>query len=106
MTTYLAQSLIDQGYTGATGTTPYRPATTGQLALLQSLYNQSLAGQASSTASSSAIHININFDGTQNNGTFTAPGESSTNVWSLSELQKLAGDQSNIRAYPVNTPTK
>ena len=25
--TYLAPSLIDQGYTGATGTTPYKPAT-------------------------------------------------------------------------------
>jgi hypothetical protein len=27
-TIYLAPNLQDQGYTGATGTTPYKPATT------------------------------------------------------------------------------
>lgn len=36
---YLAPSLKDQGYTGATGTTPYKPASQQQLGELQAAYN-------------------------------------------------------------------
>ncbi|TXT37571.1 MAG: putative histidine secretory acid phosphatase [Comamonadaceae bacterium] len=96
MTTYIAQTLIDQGYTGATGTTPYKPATAGQITQLQNIYNKSFAGQVTGTASTNAIHININFDGTQNNGKILLPGDvSETNVWKLSDLQRNAGDQRN-----------
>ena len=36
--TYLAPSLRDAGYTGATGTTPYKPASAGQIDVLQTVY--------------------------------------------------------------------
>jgi hypothetical protein len=40
---YLAPSLVEQGYTGATGSTPYRPVTTSQLEQLQSQYGSSFS---------------------------------------------------------------
>jgi hypothetical protein len=46
MTTYLAPTLVDQGYTGATGNTPFKPATAGQITQLRHIDNQSFAGQA------------------------------------------------------------
>lgn len=96
MATYIAQTLIDQGYTGATGSTPYKSATAGQISQLQNIYNHSFAWQVTGTASTNAIHININFDGTQNNGEILLPGDvSETNVWKLSDLQGQAGDPNN-----------
>lgn len=68
MTTYLAPALVDQGYTGSTAGTPYKPPTADQLTQLQTIYGTSFSGQVSSAPSATAIHININFDGTQNNG--------------------------------------
>jgi hypothetical protein len=35
----LASSLIDKGYAGVTGSTPYKPATPEQTAALQSITN-------------------------------------------------------------------
>lgn len=58
MTTYLAPQLIDQGYIGATGTTPYRLATASQFSQLQSNYNFSFAGRVLRTVSSSATVTN------------------------------------------------
>lgn len=106
MTTFLAQTLIDQGYIGATGATPYRPATTEQVDVLRSISDQSFAGLVSGVPSPTAIHININFDGTQNNGAFVADGESSTNVWQLSKLQRDAtGDLNTIYIPGIGAQT-
>jgi hypothetical protein len=35
----LASSLVDMGYTGVTGNTPYKPATPAQTTTLQSITN-------------------------------------------------------------------
>lgn len=99
-TTFLAPSLIDQGYTGATGTTPYKPATAQQVATLQDLYNNSPAAGVSRTVSASATVININFDGTMNNGAFPLPGESPTNIFELTRLQREVGDPDNTIYLP------
>jgi hypothetical protein len=96
VTTYLAPTLVDQGYAGSTAGTPYKPPTADQLTQLQTIYGTSFSGQVSSAASATAIHININFDGTQNNGAYPASGESPTNVWQLAKLQTEVADQRNI----------
>jgi predicted RNA-binding protein with TRAM domain len=99
-TPYLAPTLQDQGYTGATGTTPYKPATTQQVDTLQSLYNNSPVANAPQVVSATATVININFDGTKNNGEFPAPGETSTNVFELARLQREAGNPNNTIYLP------
>ena len=99
-TPYLAPTLKDQGYTGATGTTPYKPATTQQVYALQGLYNNSPAANAPQVVSTTATVININFDGTKNNGDFPASGEASTNVFELTRLQREVSNPSNTIYLP------
>jgi hypothetical protein len=99
-TFYLAPSLKDQGYTGATGTTPYKPADTQQLDALQNLYNNSPAANAPQVVSPTATVININFDGTKNNGQFPAEGESATNVFELTRLQREVSNPNNTIYLP------
>ncbi|MBA3772340.1 MAG: DUF2235 domain-containing protein [Ramlibacter sp.] len=82
---YLALSLIEQGYTGATGTTPYKPATLFQLEQLQSLYGTAFSS-AVSQAPAGTTQLTLNFDGTQNNKNVIKPGESTTNIGNLNEL--------------------
>jgi hypothetical protein len=97
---YLASLLKDQGYTGATGTTPYKPANTQQVEALQELYNNSPAANAPQVVSSTATVININFDGTKNNGQFPAEGESPTNIAQLTDLQIKANGEKNTIYLP------
>jgi PIN domain nuclease of toxin-antitoxin system len=99
-TPYLAPTLKDQGYTGATGTTPYKPATTQQVDTLQGLYNNSPVANAPQVVSATATVININFDGTKNNGQFPAPGESPTNISQLTDLQIQANGEKNTIYLP------
>ena len=40
---YLSPSLIADGYTGTTGSTPYKPTTSGQIDTLQSQYGMSFS---------------------------------------------------------------
>jgi hypothetical protein len=101
-TPYLAPTLQDQGYTGATGTTPYKPATTQQVDVLQGLYSNSPATNAPQVVSATAMVININFDGTKNNGQFPAPGEASTNVFNLTRLQREAGNPNDTSLQAQN----
>ena len=77
----ITQTLMQQGYIGATGTTPYTASSAAQVATLQNQYNSALNGQTISR--SSAIQLTLNFDGTQNIREFLAAGESQTNVASL-----------------------
>lgn len=103
---YLAPSLKDKGYTGSTGTTPFRPATGSQLENLQDLYANSPVKAAPTVISATATVLNINFDGTQNNGNFTAPGESATNVYKLAQLQsKAIGEENTIYLPGVGAQT-
>jgi hypothetical protein len=91
MSNELSITLQAQGYTGATAGTPYKPTTEAQRQTLQELYNRSFTGQVQSPPSSQAVHLNVNFDGTQNSE-FPVPGESRTNVWQLQNLQQSAVD--------------
>lgn len=97
MTTYLSPELVSLGYTGVTGTTPYQPSTTQQVATLQTLYANALDGRTLTASSSNAIHLNINFDGTQNNREFPniANGEAMTNIGRIAGLQEQRGAQEN-----------
>ena len=99
-TPYLAPVLKDMGYTGVTGTTPYKPASEQEVAALQDLYSNSPVSNLAPTVSAAATVININFDGTQNNGQFPAPGESSTNVAKLSKLQEQTNGIANTLYLP------
>jgi hypothetical protein len=91
---YLIQALIDAGYTGATGSTPYQSSTAQQVATLQAQYANALNGQTLAASAPGTVQININFDGTQNNRDFpdTANGEVMTNVGQLAGLQAGVGD--------------
>jgi hypothetical protein len=92
----LPYSLQAQGFTGATGSTPYKPATAEQAATLQSIYNDKSVTTVPRTVSSNATAINVNFDGTHNNGLYPAKGgESPTNIYELSKLQKAATGELN-----------
>lgn len=62
---YLNPSLAADGYTGTTGSTPYRPTTAAQVDLLQSQYGTSFSNLVT-RASPGAIQLSFNFDGTQN----------------------------------------
>jgi hypothetical protein len=86
----LASSLVDKGYTGVTGNTPYKPATPEQAATLQNIYNDKSVTTVPRTVSANAISLNVNFDGTHNNGAYPAVGESPTNIFELSKLQGKA----------------
>lgn len=99
-TPYLAPSLKDRGYTGATGTTPYRPATPDQVRTLQEQYNNSFTSSAPVVTPGKTVVLSFNFDGTQNNGVFPAPGESSTNVHELYKLQLQENGKDNTFYYP------
>ncbi len=98
--TYLAPSLRDAGYTGATGTTPYKPASATQIDALQTAYTAPAPPSVQRVVSPTATVLSFNFDGTLNNGQYPAKGESPTNIYELSNLQvALQGDQ-NARYYP------
>ncbi|RYD66962.1 MAG: hypothetical protein EOP84_30855, partial [Verrucomicrobiaceae bacterium] len=99
-TPYLAPSLKNQGYTGATGTTPYRPVAAEQVRALQEQYRNSFASGGPLIAPSNTVVVSVNFDGTHNNGAFPAPGESPTNVYRLVQLQQDAGNSRNTFYYP------
>ena len=90
MATALSNYLKSQGFTGVTGNTPYKPATTAQLDTLRGIYNDKSATTGPRTVSPDAIALNINFDGTHNNGLYPAAGESPTNIFQLSDLQSKA----------------
>ena len=96
-TPYLAPSLISQGYSGASGRTPNSLLSSSELGTLQHQYSNALAGQTITRANSGAIHLNINFDGTQNNRDFVKPeeGDWKTNVGSLAGLMENGGDRAN-----------
>lgn len=91
---YPMQALIDAGYTGATGSTPYQSSTAQQVVALQAQYANALNGHALTASALGTVQININFDGTQNNRDFpdTAKGEVMTNVGRLAGLQASVGD--------------
>lgn len=95
-TSYIAPILVENGYTGATGTTPHRTSDTTQVSTLQNLYANALAGQTI-TKSNSTVQINLNFDGTQNNRDYPDKknGESQTNVANLDDLQTRSGNGLN-----------
>lgn len=99
-TPYLAPALKDQGYTGVTGTTPYKPPTDAQLGALKDAYYNS--PNAPYVISTNAVVINVNLDGTQNNGAYPKPGESPTNVYRLWRLQNEANPDTkeNNLYYP------
>jgi hypothetical protein len=100
MTTYLSPELVDLGYTGVTGTTPYQPSTAQQVTALQNLYANALSGSALTASAPNATHININFDGTQNNRDFPAEGEVMTNIGQIAGLQEKGADQRNTIYMP------
>jgi hypothetical protein len=100
---YLAPSLKDQGYTGATGTTPYKPASQQQLGELQAAYNSTPVVPVVVPPASNVL--SINFDGTHNNGNYPAieKGESPTSIYQLSELQRGSiGDKQELDPGPFN----
>lgn len=111
-TSYIAPILVENGYTGTTGTTPYRTSNSAQVSTLQNLYASALAGQTI-TKSTGAVQINLNFDGTQNNRDYPDEinGESQTNVASLYDLQRNTPNKDNtfyfsgIGAQTVDTGT-
>ena len=89
---YLTQALIDAGYTGATGSTPYQLSTAQQVTTLQTQYANALSGQTLTTSAPGTVQININFDGTQNNRSYPAEGEVMTNIGQLAGLQAGIGN--------------
>ncbi|NBW50818.1 MAG: hypothetical protein EBR49_12150, partial [Betaproteobacteria bacterium] len=95
---YLAPSLKDKGYIGVTGSTPYRPPTPQETATLQHIYQDTSVTTVPKTVAPGAIALNVNFDGTHNNGTFPAKGEFATNIYQLNGLQERAPG-----ANPSNT---
>ncbi len=106
-TTYIAPTLKDQGYTGASGTTPYKPPTATQQGTLQDLSTNAAVTGVPRTVATNATVLNINFDGTQNNGQFPAKGEVPTNVSQLSDLQVKANGSANTIYMPgVGAQTK
>jgi hypothetical protein len=92
----ISQILAQLGYTGTTGTTPYRPSSSAQVSALQNQYNNALNGQAIVRPPSTATQITLNFDGTQNNRDFVGEGESPTNV---ARLAGLTGEGVNPNSF-------
>lgn len=82
---YLAPALAGQGYTGATGTTPYKPATATQLEQLQSLYGTAFSNVVKQ-APAGSTQLTLNFDGTQNNRDVVPGGYVATNIGTLNDL--------------------
>lgn len=70
----ISPTLAALGYTGATGYTPYFGSTTQQASTLRAQYDGALNGATVNKAAANAIHLNINFDGTQNNREYVAVG--------------------------------
>lgn len=104
-TPYLAPTLQEQGFTGSTGGTPYKPVSNEGVQALQNLYYQPPLQNVKPTISPNAQVINVNLDGTQNNGWFPAPGESPTNVFRLSQQHMAAfGDRNTIYLPGVGAP--
>ena len=99
----ITQTLMQQGYIGATGTTPYTASSAAQVATLQNQYNSALNGQTISR--SSAIQLTLNFDGTQNNREFLAAGESQTNVASLYLRQREVNEDNSFYYTGVGAQT-
>jgi hypothetical protein len=86
----LANKLKDLGYVGVTGDTPYKLPTPDQLSELRRIYDDKSLTNAPRVVQSTDINLNVNFDGTHNNGLYPAKGESPTNIHELSKLQRLA----------------
>jgi hypothetical protein len=96
----LAQILVQLGYLGATGKTPYTGSTTSQVTTLRNQYNAALTGQNLTRSPTGTVQISLNFDGTQNNSKYVAEGESQTNVANLRDAQRQGGDPDNSLYYP------
>jgi hypothetical protein len=104
-TPYLARSLQQQGFTGVTGSTPYKSVSPEGVQALQSLYYQPPLQNVKPVITNHAEVININLDGTQNNGSFPAPGESPTNVFQLAQQHIRAfGEENTIYRPGVGAP--
>ena len=99
-TPYLASGLKQEGFTGVTGTTPYKPVSPEGVQALQNLYNNPPIQTVKPVISAGAQVININLDGTQNNGDFPATGESPTNVFELSKLHAQTYGKDNTIYLP------
>ena len=97
--TFLAPELVQLGYTGVTGTTPHTTSTAAQVQTLQSQSVNALTGQTIARTSIGVIHLNVNFEGTQNNRDYVAAGESQTNIASLQTLQANATGVRNSFYY-------
>ena len=95
-----APSLQEMGFDGVTGNTPYRRATPAQVSAIEAEREAARSYPVNRTTSSSATVINVNFDGTHNNGAYPAPGEFPTNVFRLSQLQSQRGDAANTIYLP------
>jgi hypothetical protein len=91
---YIAPSLAQQGYTGSTGSTPYRPATFSQVDQLNALAATSFSNLVT-RAPAGAVQLTLNFDGTQNNRDAVKTGEKSTNIDRIDSL--LPQGQSSYR---------
>jgi hypothetical protein len=102
---YLAPFLRQAGFTGVTGSTPYKPVSPEGLQALQNLYYHPPLQGVKPVISPTAEVINVNLDGTQNNGSFPAAGESPTNVFRLSQMQEnIYGRPSTIYLPGVGAP--
>ena len=102
---YLAPSLKQEGYVGVTGRTPYKPVSDEGVQVLREIAAGPPLQDMQPTVRPRAIVINVNFDGTQNNGWFPAQGESPTNVFRLSQLHALSfGEENTIYRPGVGAP--
>lgn len=102
---YLAPSLQQEGFIGTTGTTPYKPVSQETIQTLRALHDRPPVQNVNPVISPNAQVININLDGTQNNGWFPASGESPTNAFRLSQQHIGAfGDRNTIYLPGVGAP--
>ena len=103
---YLAPNLKQEGYVGVTGRTPYKPVSDAGVQALQNLCSQPPLHGVQRVVWPGATVINIGLDGTQNNGWFPALGESPTNVFQMSQMQRDAFGEDNTLYFPgVGAPT-
>ena len=107
MPTYIAPILQQQGYIGATGTTPYQGSSAAQVSTLQNQASNALVGQTITQASAGRTQLSVNFDGTQNNSAYVPSAEFQTNVANLFERQQRGGNPLNIpRVRSCNNTNK
>ncbi len=84
--TYINSSLRAQGYTGATGNTPYKPATPQQLEALRQVYDNPAIAATRQVVSSGAVVLNVNFDGTHHNTSEPDNGVMHLPTWGGGEI--------------------